>query len=118
MAALLIENEIFDGEKEGCCGNECKVRKNMDLNGEGAEESISSSDFLASDENSSFQDSSSPPSTSEASEEVDKVNVDNMKFEKQGSSLSGFSVRVRLCVPMIVLKVLNLWCLHFYGNRI
>lgn len=92
MAALLIENDIFEGEKEGCCGSECKVRKKMDLNGGGAEESISSSDFLASDENSSFQDSSSPPSTSEASEEVAKVNVDNMKFEKQGSSLSEFEM--------------------------
>ncbi|KAH6798181.1 RHO guanyl-nucleotide exchange factor 7 [Perilla frutescens var. hirtella] len=69
----------------------------MDLNGKGGGESISSSDFLASevmsnDESSSFQDSSSPPSTSEASEEADKAHVDKIKFEKQGSSLSEFEM--------------------------
>lgn len=92
MAALLIQDEIFKRGKEGLCENECTFRENMDSNGES---SISSSDFLAlglSSSSSSFQDSSSLPSTSEASEESHKIHV------KQRSSLSG-----EMCVCSLVL---------------
>ncbi|KAL1546313.1 Rop guanine nucleotide exchange factor 7 [Salvia divinorum] len=86
MAALLSQDEIFRRGKEGLCGNECTFRENVDLNGES---SISSSDFLSlglSSSSSSFQDSSSLPSTSEASEESDKIHV------KQRSPLSEFEM--------------------------
>lgn len=85
MAALLIESEIFEGGKE--------------------EINVSSSDFLASESSSSFQDSTSPSSTSEVSEEYDK----KMKLEKQRSSLSGnyelcVCGWVNVCFSMFVLR--------------
>ncbi|XP_047977065.1 rop guanine nucleotide exchange factor 7-like [Salvia hispanica] len=93
MSALLIQDEIFKRGKEGLCESECTFRENMDSSGES---SISSSDFLAlglsSSSSSSFQDSSSQPSTSEASEESHKIHVEEMKFEKKRSSLSEFEM--------------------------
>ncbi|KAI3447727.1 hypothetical protein Pfo_004392 [Paulownia fortunei] len=107
MEALVNNNEVLEEEKEGSFENECKVGNLKDLNGGGSGESSSSSDFLASeitlnDENSSYEDSSSPPSTgwpmqkdkvphcvsSEVSEEVDKPHLDKRKLEKLGPSLS------------------------------
>lgn len=108
MAATLIERG-----KEGCSENECEVRKNIDLNGE----SISSSDFLSSelmsnDESSSFQDSASPPSTSEVSEEADNVHVDRKKFQKQGPSLSGALLTYHcVCVCVYFAMINVVWIL-------
>lgn len=96
MAASVTANEAFERGKEGCCENECGVRK-----------SVSSSDYLSSElmssyESSSFQDSASPPSTSE---EADNVHVDRKKFQKQEPSLSGayFSLSLSVCVCVFIL---------------
>ncbi|KAK4478518.1 hypothetical protein RD792_013995 [Penstemon davidsonii] len=69
METLVIENEIFEGEKEVYSENETKVGSFIDLTEDEIGESSSSSNFLASeinlnDENSSScaDSSSSPPS--------------------------------------------------------
>ncbi|KAI3474151.1 hypothetical protein Pfo_028939 [Paulownia fortunei] len=107
MEALLNDNEILEEEKEGIFENDRKVVNLTDLNEEESGESSSSSNFLASEvtlnyENSSSEDSSSPPlmwlpmqkdkllhcGRSEVSEEVKKLHLDKRKLGKQGSSIS------------------------------
>ncbi|KAL3826051.1 hypothetical protein ACJIZ3_022080 [Penstemon smallii] len=109
METSVIQNEIFEGEKEGYSENESKVGSFIDLNEDEIGESSSSSNFLASEINlndeissSCADSSSSPPSmnwplekgknphcvSAEASEKIEKSHLDNRNLEKQGSSLS------------------------------
>ncbi|XP_057778046.1 rop guanine nucleotide exchange factor 7-like [Salvia miltiorrhiza] len=82
-----IEEKMLNENEKHTCS---KIGELKDLNEEESGESSSSSDFLASeanpcDENSSSEDSSSPPLNCE---EVERPHLDKRKLVKQGSCVS------------------------------